>query len=257
MLPDLVHRAGRQVGQREGAVGGADQAGDLEAEMFEDAADFAILALPEAHLDPTVAAGAALQIGVDRAVAHALDLDAVDQLLKLRLADLAEHAGAVAALDAGRGQFQLALQFPVGGQQQQPLGVEIEPPDRHQPGQALGETVINGRAALGIALGGEQARGLVVAEQAGRRRLAHGLAVDGDAVERGEQRGRGFDRRAVYRDPPLADHPLDLAPRGDAGPGEQFGDALGIFWGGHGVASRAVRSEIAFRRLRDAARAAR
>ncbi len=137
--------------------------------MLEHAADLAILAFPQAHLDPAVAPGAPLEIGVDRAVADALDLDAVDQLLELGLADLAEHAGAVAALDAGRGQFELALQFAVGGEQQQPLGVQVEPADRHQPRQALGQPVVDGRPALGVALGGEQAGRLVVAEQARRR----------------------------------------------------------------------------------------
>ena len=63
--------------------------------MLEHAAHLAILALLEAHLDPGVAAGAAFEIGVDRAVADALDLDPVDQLLELGLADLAEHARAI------------------------------------------------------------------------------------------------------------------------------------------------------------------
>ena len=124
------------------------------------------------HLDPLVAAGAALEIGVDRAVADAVDLDPLDQRLELLLADLAEGAGAVGALDAGRRQLELALQFAVGGEQQQPLGVHVEAADRHQPRQALGQPVVDGRPALGVALGGEQAGRLVEAEQAGRRRRA-------------------------------------------------------------------------------------
>ena len=141
--------------------------------MLEHPADLAILALAQPHLDPAVAAGAPFQIGVDRAVADALDLDAVDQILELRLADRAEDAGAVGALDAGRGQLELALELAVGGEQQQPLGVQVEPADRHHPRQALGQAVVDGRAALGVALGGQQPGRLVVAEQARRgRRLA-------------------------------------------------------------------------------------
>ena len=181
----LVDRAGGEVGEGEGAVGGADQAGDLEAEMLEHPADLAVLAFPEAHLDPAVAAGAALQIGVDRAVADAVDLDAVDQLLELLLADLAEDAGAVGALDAGGGQLELALELAVGGEQQQPFGVQVEPADRHDARQALGQAIVDGRAALGVALGGEQAGRLVVAEQAGGLGRADRLAVDGHAVQRG------------------------------------------------------------------------
>ncbi len=196
--------------------------------MFEHAADLAILAFAEPHLDPAVAAGAPFQIGVDRPVADALDLDAVDQILELGLADRAEDAGAVAALDAGGGQFELALELAVGGEQEQPLGVQIEPADRHHARQALGQPVVDGGTALGIALGGEQASGLVIAEQAGWSRRLDRLAVDGDAVQRGEQGGRLLDRLAVDRDPPVLDHPLDFAARGDAGAGEQLGDALGL-----------------------------
>ena len=140
--------------------------------MLEHAADLAILAFAQPHLDPAVAPGAPFQIGVDRAVADALDLDAVDQLLELRLADRAEDPGAVAALDAGGGQLELALQLAVGGEQQQPLGVQVEPADRHHPRQALGQPVVDGRPALRVALGGEQAARLVVAEQARRGGLA-------------------------------------------------------------------------------------
>jgi hypothetical protein len=138
VLPDLVDRAGGQIAKREGPVGGADQARDLEPEMLEHAADLAILALAEPHLDPGIAAGAALQIGVDRAIAYPFDVDPVDQLLELRLADLAEHPRAIRPLDSRGGQFELALQLAVRGEQQQPLGVEIEPADRHQPWQARG-----------------------------------------------------------------------------------------------------------------------
>ena len=54
--------------------------------MLEHAADLAVLAFGQRHLDPLVAPGAALHVGVDLAVAHALDLDPVDQVLELRLA---------------------------------------------------------------------------------------------------------------------------------------------------------------------------
>jgi len=47
-------------------------------------------------------------------------------------------------------------------------------------------------------------------------------------MERGQQRRGGVDRDAVPGDTAFLDHPLDLAARGDAGAGEQLGDALGF-----------------------------
>src|SRR5688500_8991975 len=69
VLPNLVHRSARKVGEGEGAVGGAEQAGDLQAEMLEHPADLAILAFGELELDPGVSPRPPLEIGVDRAVA--------------------------------------------------------------------------------------------------------------------------------------------------------------------------------------------
>ncbi len=260
VLADLVHRAGRHILQREGAVGGTDKAADLEAEMLEDAADLAILAFAQPHLDPAVAAGAPLQIGVDSAVANALDLDAVDQVFQLRLADLAEDAGAVAALDAGGGQLELALELAVRGEQQQPLRVHVQPADRHHPRQAFRQPVVDRGAALGVMLGGEQAAGLVVAEQAGRGGRCDRLAVDRDAVQRSEQSRRLLDRLAGDRDPAILDHPLDLAARGYPSAGEQFSDALtlsGRLFDAHLSHSSAVRTIFAPARLRHAAPAPR
>ena len=142
---DLVDRARLELRQRERAVGGADQARDLQAEVREDAADLAVLALGQAHLDPAVAAGAPLEVGVDRAVADALDGDSFGERFELGLRHGAEGAGAVGADDPGARQLELALQFAVVGEQQQPFGHEVEAADRHQPRQALGQPVVDGR----------------------------------------------------------------------------------------------------------------
>jgi hypothetical protein len=83
--------------------------------MLEHPAHFAVLAFGEAHLDPAIAAGPALEIGVDRAVAHALDRHAFGQVLELRLADGAERPRSIVADDAGARKLELALQFAVVG----------------------------------------------------------------------------------------------------------------------------------------------
>jgi hypothetical protein len=82
--------------------------------MFEHAAYLAVLAFAEAHLDPAVAAGAAFEICVDLAVADAIYLDTVDEILQLGLADVAEYARAIGAFHTRGRQFQLALQLTVG-----------------------------------------------------------------------------------------------------------------------------------------------
>ncbi len=69
--------------------------------MFEHAAHFAVLAFGQGQLDPLVARRAPLHVGVDRAVADALDLDPVEQVLELRLGDVAERPGAIGPRHAG------------------------------------------------------------------------------------------------------------------------------------------------------------
>ena len=194
--------------------------------MLEHAADFAVLALGQAHLDPAVAAGAPLEVGVDRAVAHALDGDALGKILELRLGDRAERAGAVVADDAGARQLELALQLAVVGQQQQPLGHEVEAADRHQPRQALRQPVVDRRPALGVARGGQRRRRLVEAEQARRRGGRTGLPSTVTPARSVSRVAGVVSDLAVERDAPVGDHPLDIAPRGDPGAGEQLGDAL-------------------------------
>jgi hypothetical protein len=226
VLPHFLDRAHRQVAEHERSVGDPDQARDLEPEMFKDPADLAVLTFGEAHLDPGVAPSAALKIGVDRAVADALDLDAVDKLLQLVLADLAEGAGAVGALDSGRRELELALQLAIRGEEEEPLGVEVEAADRDDPRQVLRQAVVNGWPAAEVPLCREETGGLVVAEQTRGGGRFHRLAIDGHSGKRGEQSRRLLDRLAVDGDPPFLDHPLDLAARRDACAGEQFGDAL-------------------------------
>ena len=70
-----------------------------------------------------------IEAGLDRPEAHAVDRDAVGEAPSFGGVDAAVHAHAVAAQPAGGGQFQLAGQGAVVGQQQQALAVQIEPAD--------------------------------------------------------------------------------------------------------------------------------
>ena len=141
--------------------------------------------------EPDVGALHLVERGLDRAVAHAVDLDAVLELVERLLRDGAVRAHAVAAHPAGGGQLQVAGERAVVGEQQQALGVEVEPADGDDARQVLGQRVEHGRAALRVAVRGDEALGLVVAPQP--RRLGGGqrLAVDQDAVARARRRAPG------------------------------------------------------------------
>src|SRR3546814_16205416 len=77
------------------------------------------------------------------------------------------------------------------------------------PSTTFFRSIVNRGAALGVALGGEHAGGLVEHEQAGGARRFDRIAVDGDAVERDDEcRGR-IERLAVDRDAAIGAPPFD------------------------------------------------
>ncbi len=75
----------REVGELERAERHADQAVDLEAEVTEHVLDLAVLALPHREGEPDIAALRAIERGLDRAVADAVDGDAGAQRVELIL----------------------------------------------------------------------------------------------------------------------------------------------------------------------------
>ena len=158
---DLLDLAFGEFAELERTVGHPDQPVHLEPEMRHHVADFAVLAFADREHQPDIGALVALQRRVDRAVFDAVDLDALFQLVELALRHLAMGADAVAPQPAGVGQFQRAGETAVIGQQQQALGVEIEPADRDQPRQAFRQIVEHRRPSFRIGMGGHQAARLV------------------------------------------------------------------------------------------------
>ena len=69
-------------------------------------------------------------------------------------------------------------------------------------------------------------QGLVVAEESDGLGLAHHLAVDGQDVAGIDPDGGRRQGPAVDGHPALGDQALDLAPRGDPGPGQGLSDSL-------------------------------
>src|ERR1700687_2610192 len=72
----LFDSAPRALGEVERAIAGPYQAGDLDPQRFEQFLDFAVLAFAQGHRQPTVAALAAVERGLDRAIADAIDREA-------------------------------------------------------------------------------------------------------------------------------------------------------------------------------------
>ena len=135
---DLLDRAFRQVAELERPERHADQPVHRQPEMAQHVAHLAVLALAHREREPDIGALLAVERRLDRAVADAVDRDAVAQRVELRLRDLAVRAHAIAPQPAGRRQFQHAREPAVIGQQQQALGVEVEPADADQRGRSFG-----------------------------------------------------------------------------------------------------------------------
>ena len=112
----------------------------------------------------------------------AVDGDAGAQFVELRLRHRAVRAHAVAPQPAGRRQFEHARERAVIGEEEEPLGVEVEPADADQAGQILRQALEDGRPALRVGVRGHQPARLVVEKQPRAFALRQRLAVDADAV---------------------------------------------------------------------------
>lgn len=228
MLSDFTDAADGQIGKDERTITCPDQARDLQPQIFQHAAYFAVFSFGQDHFNPDIGAGAAFQIGVDRSVPDALYFDTLDQIFKLSLRNRAIGARAIGTFYPGCGQFQLPLQFAIGRQQQQSFGIQIEPSHRHQPRQVLGQPVINGWPPIGVALCYQHPAGFVIQEQAGRGGRLDRIAIDGHALQRPKNCRGGIDRLPVDRDAPFGDHPFNFAARGNPRTREKFGNTLTI-----------------------------
>ena len=124
----------------------------------------------------------AIQRDAHRLKFLALNLDPLAQGRQAGIIGAAIHPHAIFAQPAGRGQFQLAFERAIIGQQQQPFGIQIKPPHAHHARHVGGQGIVNCGAALLVAGGSDQARGLVIKPQARRFGRGQGRAIYGDAV---------------------------------------------------------------------------
>jgi hypothetical protein len=112
------------------------------------------------------------------------------------------------------------------GEQQQPLGVEIQPADGDDARHIVRQRVEHGRASLGIAMRGYAAFRLVVTPQPHALGSGQTRAVHGDFVARRHVHGCAGELLAVERDAALRDQALGVAARTDAGPRDHLRDTL-------------------------------
>src|SRR5205823_2840176 len=159
---------------------------------------------------------------------------------------LAMGADAIAPQPAGVGQFERTRQPAVIGQQQQPLGVEVEPADRDQPRQSFRQIVEHGRPPFGIGMRGHQAARLVIHEQPRPLARRQHLAVDRDHVIGGDVERRRIDDAAVDGDSALRDPFLGIAARGKSSAGNYLGDALAGFLDARRLRGALVEFRLAF-----------
>jgi len=209
----------------------------------------AVLALGQRDVDPGIGALLAVEAGLDRTVAHALDGDAVGELGELCLVDSAVHTGAVAARPAIGRQFELSGEAAIVGQQQQTFREVVEAAHGDDPRHALGQRVEDGAASLGIARRHHLARRLVIAPHARAVGGGQGLAVDLDDAFFGDDAGRGLQHLAVDLDATLRDPAFGIAARAQARARQALGDALafldGLFAHFAAAAPRKARNSFA------------
>ena len=168
-------------------------------------------------------------VGLDGAIADAADRDAVAQSVELRLRHRTMGAHAVAPQPAGRRQFQHPRQRAVIGEEQEALGIEVEPADADQARQLFRQILKYRRPAFRVGMRGQQPARLVIKEKPRALGPGQRLAVDADAVGRRDIERRRVDHRAVDGDAAGGDPTLRLAARGEPGAGDYLGDTLAGF----------------------------
>ncbi len=207
----LLDRAFRQSAELERPERHADQPVHRQAEMAEHVLNLAVLAFAHRKGEPDIVALLAVEPRFDRPIADAVEADTPAQRVEFFLSHAAVGAHPIAAHPAGRRQFEEPRQPAVIGEQQQPFGVHVEPPDAEQARQALGQRRENGRAFLRVDMSGHEPARLVIEEQPRALALRQRLAVDHDQIGRRDIERRRADHRAIDRHPPVGDPGLCLA----------------------------------------------
>ena len=95
-----------------------------------------------------------------------------------RLVDAAVDPHAIAPNPARRRAFQAAREPAVRREQQQSLGIQVEPADRNHARHLGWQFFKYSRPTLWITMGRDQSRRFMITPQSGRRRLGNRLSFD-------------------------------------------------------------------------------
>src|SRR5690606_25973781 len=127
---DFAHRAFFKIAELERAERNADKPTDRKPQGTENVLYFAVLAFAQSDGNPDIGALNAFKFSFHAAIEHAIHGNAVLQIIQLLLSDLAVSTHAIAAKPSGGRQLKDTRQPAIIGQQQKPLGIDIEPPNR-------------------------------------------------------------------------------------------------------------------------------
>src|SRR5882672_503279 len=222
----LVDLAFGQIAELERPERHPDQPVDRKPKMAKHVLDLAVLALAHREHEPHIGALLALELGLDRPIADAVEGDATAQLVEPCLLDAAMRAHPIAAQPAGRRQLQYARQAAVIGEEEQPLGAHVEAADAYQAREVFRQCRKDGRPALRIEARGHEPARLVIEKQPRALALRQRLAIDHDGVFRCHIEGRRGDGRAIDRDAAGRDEGLGLTARRKPGTRDHLGDSL-------------------------------
>lgn len=210
---------------------------DVVADLFEHLAQFAIAAFDEDNFKPgvlrtvlTTRSRAAALAGVEaadlgwsgghatRSGLSAIDTYAFAKTIEIVFGGLSTDLHEVSLLHSRRRACELVGQFAVVGDQQETFADVVKAAHRIEALAHLAEELHHGRAAFGIADGGEVALGLVKHEIAMALRALEEFAIDADVVAG----GIGFRTQfcndcAVHLNAALRDEFFRVAAAGDAG----------------------------------------
>ena len=190
------------------------------ADRFEHAAHFAVATFRNGHAVPAIGALAAAGFDGAELGDAVVKLHAFEQALLFFGIQGAEHAHGVFTLEPETRVHQLVGQLAGAGQQQQAFGVQVEPADRLPLALVeLGQTPEHRRAVLRVVVRDDLAGGLVVRDDAGRRRVNTNpdrLAVDLDVVAELDSL-TDVRRLGIDRNPTFENQLLHLQARAQAG----------------------------------------
>jgi hypothetical protein len=189
----LLDRALGDIAKLERSEGKPDQPVDVKTDMFEHAFDFAVLAFAQRDREPAIRALHAIERCLDSRVLHAIERQALAELIENGLIGCAIGADPVTPDPAGRRQFEDARKAAVIGEQQQSFRINVEPADADDARAVwpmLAQKIKNRRPPLWVTRGRDEAARLMEQKEPRPRPLDKRLTVDGDSITRLDVDGR-------------------------------------------------------------------